>query len=112
MAAYNAGPTRYEEYLTTGRQLPAETRAYVAFVSPLLGAGTLEDTMPVTVVAGAWSESALFPVQSDNSAQPSQPSSNAPVGQPLPATATADWTQLSPRSNGLFVPISQRRLQP
>jgi len=112
LAAYNAGPTRYEEYLTTGRQLPAETRAYVAFVSPLLGAGTLEDTMPVTVVAGGWTEAPLFPIRQENNALPSQPSSNGPVGQRSPVTTTADWTQLSPRSNGLFVPISQRRLQP
>ncbi|EHK54601.1 hypothetical protein [Allomesorhizobium alhagi] len=28
-AAYNAGPTRYEKNLRTGRPLPAETRAYM-----------------------------------------------------------------------------------
>ena len=31
-AAYNAGPERYSEHLTTGRRLPAETIAYVAAV--------------------------------------------------------------------------------
>lgn len=30
--AYNAGPGRYAEYLTRGRQLPGETRAYLANV--------------------------------------------------------------------------------
>ena len=30
LAAYNAGPARYEDHLATGRPLPAETRAYVA----------------------------------------------------------------------------------
>ena len=43
LAAYNAGPTRYEDHLATGRPLPAETRAYVANVGPLIGVGTLED---------------------------------------------------------------------
>jgi soluble lytic murein transglycosylase-like protein len=30
LAAYNAGPARYDDHLATGRPLPAETRAYVA----------------------------------------------------------------------------------
>jgi len=30
LAAYNAGPKRYEEYLTTARELPVETQVYVA----------------------------------------------------------------------------------
>jgi soluble lytic murein transglycosylase-like protein len=37
LAAYYAGPTRYEQHLTTGQPLPAETTAYVAAVTPLLG---------------------------------------------------------------------------
>ncbi|KQW72233.1 hypothetical protein ASE17_05030 [Phenylobacterium sp. Root77] len=37
LAAYNAGPARYEAYLA-GRPLPAETRAYVAALAPLIAA--------------------------------------------------------------------------
>jgi hypothetical protein len=37
LAAYNAGPGRYAEYLATGRPLPAETLAYVAALAPLIG---------------------------------------------------------------------------
>ena len=36
LAAYNAGPGRYEDYLASGSPLPAETRAYVAALAPLL----------------------------------------------------------------------------
>ena len=35
LAAYNAGPARYEDHLATGRALPAETRAYVAALAPV-----------------------------------------------------------------------------
>ena len=41
LAAYNAGPGRYEDHLATGRPLPAETRAYVAAIAPLIGEGQL-----------------------------------------------------------------------
>ena len=38
LAAYNAGPQRYEQHLATGRPLPAETQAYVAALAPVLDA--------------------------------------------------------------------------
>jgi soluble lytic murein transglycosylase-like protein len=74
LAAYNAGPTRYEDHLTTSRPLPAETLAYVADVVPLIGVGTLDDTMLVAAVACAWTEASRFPMLPERSAQPSQPS--------------------------------------
>ncbi len=37
LAAYNAGPGRYDDHRATGRPLPAETRAYVAALLPLIG---------------------------------------------------------------------------
>jgi soluble lytic murein transglycosylase-like protein len=36
LAAYHAGPSRYEQHLATGRPLPSETIAYVTAVTPLL----------------------------------------------------------------------------
>src|SRR5579872_1423781 len=36
LAAYHAGPWRYEQHLVTGKPLPPETTAYVAAVTPLL----------------------------------------------------------------------------
>ncbi|PTQ74654.1 lytic transglycosylase domain-containing protein [Paracoccus pantotrophus] len=61
LAAYNGGPGRYEEYLSDGRNLPAETRAYVATLAPILGA----DALPVAVPAAPapppdWREAPLF----------------------------------------------------
>jgi len=36
LAAYNAGPRRYERHLATGRPLPDETQAYVATLAPVI----------------------------------------------------------------------------
>ena len=36
LAAYNAGPDRYEEHVATGRPLPSETVSYMAVVASLL----------------------------------------------------------------------------
>lgn len=37
LAAYNAGPGRYEQYLLDGRALPVATRIYVAGLAPVIG---------------------------------------------------------------------------
>src|SRR3981189_2242705 len=39
LAAYNAGPGRCQDYVLTGRPLPAETLAYVAALAPLICGG-------------------------------------------------------------------------
>ena len=46
LAAYNAGPGRYEAHLIGGRALPLETRNYVAKITPQLGVGPAEIAAP------------------------------------------------------------------
>lgn len=61
LAAYNAGPDRYDEYLATGRALPAETRAYVDLLAPALGATVPSPGAPaVSSPPPDWREAPLF----------------------------------------------------
>jgi len=61
LAAYNAGPGRYDEHLSRGRPLPAETRAYLARLASI--AGNPADTQLAAAPAPdpfAWRRAALF----------------------------------------------------
>jgi soluble lytic murein transglycosylase-like protein len=60
IAAYNAGPQRYEDHLATGRPLPDETLAYVAKLAPLLSNRPLVDNSAATTNYASWQRSPLF----------------------------------------------------
>lgn len=60
LAAYHAGPARYEQHLATGRPLPQVTTAYVAAVTPLLDDGQGERTAVPSRRALPWREAPLF----------------------------------------------------
>ncbi|TXI87200.1 MAG: lytic transglycosylase domain-containing protein [Cupriavidus sp.] len=53
LAAYNAGPGRYEDYLYRHRPLPAETTAYLARLAPAVNAAPRPDP-------NAWARAAIF----------------------------------------------------
>ncbi|WP_425459634.1 lytic transglycosylase domain-containing protein [Hankyongella ginsenosidimutans] len=103
IAAYNAGPRRYEASLQ-GRPLPAETRAYVASVAPEIDRGDASN--PVTVAAAdplAWTRAPLFIAQQtskpDTDPVPTEHPSNDGPTPPI----VRDVSAIAPQSNGLFV---------
>ncbi|MFZ5747145.1 MAG: lytic transglycosylase domain-containing protein [Pseudomonadota bacterium] len=103
LAAYNAGPGRYDEHLSTGRPLPAETRAYVASILPLIGAGdSAEPVMVATADPNGWRRASLFVARSTDrhtadSTQSVQRSTDMPATPPV-----RDVSAIEPRSDGLF----------
>jgi|SRR5579859_2939280 len=60
LAAYHAGPARYEQHLATGKSLPQDTIAYVAAVTPLLDNERGEHAAVDGRRALPWREAPLF----------------------------------------------------
>lgn len=103
LAAYNAGPERYEESLS-GRPLPAETRAYVAMLAPVIdGSGSIDPTTAVKVDESAWTRAPLFIAQSGHMSGTGSLAANWPADSAQAATTIRDVPAIEPRSNDLFV---------
>ncbi|MEQ1671169.1 MAG: lytic transglycosylase domain-containing protein [Hyphomicrobium sp.] len=107
LAAYNAGPGRYEQWRDLGRPLPAETRAYVAKIAPMLQAGSaatvIANASPVQPVRPSWTQGQLFAVRARAPADASGSFAAA-------APPTSIPTSTGPL-NGLFAPVSGSRPQ-
>jgi hypothetical protein len=108
LAAYNAGPGRYEDHLASGRPLPLKTQAYVAALAPLLrDDGSLPGTF-VTATIQSWTNSPLFPVRASDPSSTGATSSGDTSKRRSTARPPTDWTGLAPQSEGLFAPPSAR----
>lgn len=107
LAAYNAGPGRYEDWRDRGRPLPAETRNYVARISSLLQSGSppnvIASAAPMEPVRTNWTQSGLFAARAD--VVPEVPAADVDKASRVPPLA-------SPRQpDGLFAAISAGRSQ-
>jgi len=94
LAAYNAGPARYDEYRSKGRPLPAETRAYVASLVPALRGERPSKGSSMIARPVDWREAAIFVVREDgvSAADPAQ--AGRASGDALPPV-TATWETIT-----------------
>ncbi len=103
LAAYNAGPGRYEASLA-GRPLPAETRAYVALLAPIIdGSGGTNPTVMAAIDRSAWTRAPLFIAQSNRASATASVSAEHPADDTAAAATARDVSAIVPQSNGLFV---------
>ena len=91
LAAYNAGPSRYEASLA-GERLPLETRNYIAALAPIIdNQSAAGATGLVRAMAQSWRDAPLF-------------------ATPPARSNPTDAVLLAPRSGGLFAaPLPSRR---
>ncbi|WP_083967154.1 lytic transglycosylase domain-containing protein [Methylosinus sp. R-45379] len=107
LAAYNAGPRRYEDYRDGRRSLPSETAAYVAALAPLIE-GNDSARPAIRAISGLspWTKAPLFVEQNVSRRVANRP---APIQTATDTTAVAvtrDLSAIAPRSDGLFVALS------
>ena len=106
LAAYNAGPARWEYHLATGRPLPMETQAYLARLAPVVGRSAPDDAVPLASIVRSWSEASLFVAHSIGSLIGSHTAIEQQSPRPTNDHRLKDLTGLVPQSDGLFVALS------
>ena len=103
LAAYNAGPARYDEHRTKGRPLPAETRAYVASLAPVLRG---ERPSKIALVASPpldWREAAVFVTRDGDASSVDLLPPDCRSADPDSSRPATSRARLAPTSDGLFV---------
>jgi soluble lytic murein transglycosylase-like protein len=108
LAAYDAGPARYEAYLATGRPLPNETLAYVDHLAPLTTNYAVGGGAVFAAATPSWLQAPLFVVHSDSTLIPSRSTSELHGRHAPIVVRLADLTGLVPQSNGLFAVVFQQ----
>lgn len=113
LAAYNAGPGRYDEYLSRGRPLPTETLAYLEKLASITG-GADDSQLAVAPSSDplGWRRAALFAVRPRElaTAPPSgdRMASNAQPERPTDGRPAPEPVGVRPPSSTLFVTLSGR----
>lgn len=103
LAAYNAGPGRYDDHLATGRPLPHETQRYVATLAPLIGGRLDDDIVTARRRFVPWQEAPLFVTRArDNSAGPPAASKTTSERPSLDRSAD-NSSRLKASTDSLFV---------
>ena len=99
LAAYNAGPGRYEKHLVAGDPLPAETVAYMAKIVPQIDADAAVAYRTADRPARSeWSIAQLFVTRATVEIADDLPSVRS-----FNSGTITDLSALAPPSNGLFI---------
>jgi hypothetical protein len=113
LAAYNAGPARYDEHLETSEPLPEETQIYLSRLAPMLS-GAQVGSISATAEPVTWMTAPLFiddntmsnsgASQHDNGGFPN--ANPQPNQQPISANANTATAAFASQLGGLFIHIS------
>jgi hypothetical protein len=107
LAAYNAGPRRYEDYLDGRRSLPSETVAYVAMLAPLIeGDDSARPAIRPVSGLSLWIKAPLFVGRTDSTHTANHPEPVRTATDTEAIASTRDLSAIAPRSDGLFVALS------
>jgi soluble lytic murein transglycosylase-like protein len=107
LAAYNAGPGRYERHLATGRPLPAETQAYVATLAPMIESARTNVRVTAVGRPFAWANSSLFATRMARVTSDAKSSADMHPSRSSRAHAVVDLSALVPQSGNLFVRLAR-----
>jgi soluble lytic murein transglycosylase-like protein len=103
LAAYNAGPGRYERHLATGRPLPEETQTYVATLEPMIESKQANQRIGVIGKSFAWANSSLFATHNLGISREGRSSADMHRNRSSGAQSVVDLSALVPHSSNLFV---------
>jgi soluble lytic murein transglycosylase-like protein len=103
LAAYNAGPGRYERHLATGRPLPDETQAYVATLAPMIDRARTNVQIGAVARSFAWASSSLFAPRSAGISSDRSSPADMSQNRSSRAHGVVDLSALVPHSGNLFV---------
>jgi hypothetical protein len=103
LAAYNAGPERYEQHIATDRPLSAETQAYLAALAPVIDLERREGGTFVASRVVPWQQAPLFPRQFERVPVDRQSASALPLKSSSETPSAPSPTVLTPHAAGMFV---------
>ncbi|MDE5446064.1 transglycosylase SLT domain-containing protein [Bradyrhizobium sp. CSA207] len=112
LAAYNAGPKRYEQHLTTGRSLPDETQTYVARITPLIGLEQRESAGSAARQVVLWQQAPVFVERRGSSSAADGCASGVRTMTSSKPATRAVASALVPRATGLFMHRSVKEQSP
>ncbi len=111
LAAYNAGPRRYEDYLLRARPLPAETLAYIAKLAPMIGMPNADLGAPALQShIRSWTQAALFIVRAETQKTSIHTVADRATDTPIDRGSTVQLDpglkSMNSLATDLFVPLS------